>query len=216
MSECKIYLKAIDKIFELNDQFNKISINDTKLYRNIALNYEDEIIISDLNNTFHFDKQIMVLQNVYNLNINESKNIKELYKRIEFIIKSKYECLIDKINNISFELIDSLSLEFDNNIECDESIDISKLLSAYSIKYEEVNEDNYLIVLINYLKMCADILKAKAVLSFGLSYMLSKEEIELLNKELVNIGICIVDILFDNDQTSEYNLITIDNDYCVI
>ena len=86
----KIFIKKIDYLFELKEGINSIEIENINLFRNLYFNLFDECIISS-NDVDIAESKILKINNIFDININESKTIKYLYKDIEKKLNTLYK-----------------------------------------------------------------------------------------------------------------------------
>ena len=158
-------------------------------------------------------KKLIIIHNPFNLDINDSKTIKALYKLLEKEIHGKLENELLIIEKVLFEISDKLILSSNINLDYEAQIDVSKLLSCLGIKYNTY--DDYLSNLLQYIKIQSNLFSKKIIIFFGLSSMLSVDEINRLNVELINNDISLIDISFSIKNISNNSLI-IDEDWCIL
>lgn len=216
MNDCKIYIKQIDSIYKLKEYYNIIVVDNKTLFRDLVLNYEDELIISNSNEILQYNKKVITIHNHFDINLNETKITKELYKRIEKMIKTKYEKEYYELTSLSFNLLDLLVFDFDNEFEYDTNMDMNKLLSSFNIKFNEIESKNYLQLLKKYLNIIVELFGIQAVITYNLSNFLLEEEIKVLNQDLINNGIYIIDIVYNSFVPKECQLLEINEDFCII
>lgn len=133
----KVYVKPINKVIELNKNVNSIIIESPSLLRSIYFDLNNNIIYSINNIPFELEKIACVIKSPLDLDLNEVKIIKNLYKKLEkHIIEEKFEKL-NIIESKLFELIDEVIEDTIIPVECNEKIDIQKLLGSLSIAYRE-------------------------------------------------------------------------------
>ena len=209
-----LYLKSLSYSVRLENRLNVINICNKHLFRSICLSPIEYISFNNGIEEVNFDKKVEVLSNIYGIDLNETKIIKELYKRIDNRINRDYEISISKINAEIQNLLSLVSLDFDNNIEFNDSIDLPKILSSYSVKYSEVCNENYLELLIKYIKNYAELFNVNIFITCGLSNLLENEEMNVLNKELLNIGAYIVDFVYSKERET-FNILNVDSDFCI-
>ena len=215
MKNYSVYLKCVNHIEKLERNLNIVVIQNNTLFRQIALNTDEEAVFSNDDEILSYDKKILVLHNVYEINTNESKIVKELYRRIEHLIKTRYEKEFNMIVEACFTLFDNFLTDFDNKIDYEYDPDLSKFFSSFSLKYLQIEKTNYLQILIEYFKIYSDLFGTEIVVSFNLSNMISNDEKDTLEKELNNIGIHLLDFTF-KEEDNDFSLFSVSNDFCII
>lgn len=209
----KIYLKAINKLITFEKSIFNINIESKNIYKDFIFNIEENVILSE-NNIELSDKYLEIIRNPFEIDINNTKLIKGLYKKfVTFLNEDEKMTKISEIERLIIDVIEDFKLTLDSNITMDD-LDYSKLLGAINLKFEEVHRDNFCDFLIGYFKIIADILNMKFVIAFNLFNFFDDNEIEKLEVELEALGIVILNINFVfKDIKSD---LIIDNDYCII
>ena len=209
----KLFIETIDKAIDIENGIYQIKIENPITYRNIAINIDTEIILSNAGKIISLDKEVIIIHNPFNFDINDPKTIKALYKLLEKEIHGKLENELLNIEKVLFEISDKLILSSNINLDYEAQIDVSKLLSCLGIKYNTY--DDYLSNLLQYIKIQSNLFSKKIIIFFGLSSMLSLDEINRLNVELINNDISLIDISFSIKNISNNSLI-IDEDWCIL
>lgn len=209
----KIFIKNINQSIVLNENITSIYIENSIIYRELGINIYDCIIYSEDDNVKDFEKKSFIIYNPFEININDSKILKFLIKKIEKEIKQKYLNEIYDIESILFEVIEKSSLDLSVPITFSETIDISKLLSSLSITFMQETEC-YLELLINYFKILIEFCSVSIIVSFGLINTLTKEEYQKLSEELKMLNLHIFDINFQPKYVKDS--IIVDEDLCIL
>lgn len=210
----RIKISGIDEIISIKDSYTPIFVRNKTIFKSLALEPLENIILFNDNRIIELDKYVTIISDLFKIELNDNKIIKSLYKKIEINIDKYYEKEKRIINELILELISYNQIEF-GNLEFNNTLDIGKLLSNYSIKYEEVSKDNYLNYILKYIKIQAELLGIKAVITYGLINLLNADEISQIAKELDNIGVILVDII-PGETERMINSVEIDEDYCII
>ena len=79
----KIFIKSIGKTIEIDNGVYQVIIENSNIYRNIAINIESEIVLSKDDKLLSIDKEIAVIYDPFNIDLNDPKTIKSLYKLLE-------------------------------------------------------------------------------------------------------------------------------------
>lgn len=205
----KVYVIPIDKLLVLEENISTLFIESPSLFRKISCELDENIIYSINNEAVELNKNALIIYNPFELNVNDSKFLKLLYKRIEKQLKLQeyLEPLQEKLINT----INEVSIDLEYEVEYDNSTDVSKILSSIGLKYKE--PESYLERLVLYINVITEISTTNLIISFGLLSLLEKEEQLLLKKELMYKDIHLLDINFKNKLTKD---IIIDKDWCII
>lgn len=208
----KMHFKSLNYTITLDEPIKGISIEDPSIYRDIALNIYNEIIYSIDDKLFDLEKESIIIYDPLNINLNDIKLLKGLYKKLEKEIHFSFE---DKLNNIEkdiFEIVEMLSNNSELSLDYSPLIDVSKLFSSVNIQYRRY--ETYLENLLQYFKAYYDIYSTNVVISFGLVNCLTNKEIESLKKELIYLGINVLDISSTNKST--VSSLIVDEDWCIL
>lgn len=207
----KIYIEPINYVLKLENPIDKIYIDNQVIYRTISLKLSDNFILSINNNNADLEKNTLIIYNPFELNINDPKLIKALYKKLELKILSPLNETFNSIETKLFEFINELTFD-EMPLDFEKEIDVKKLFSCLGILYYE--SEDYLERLVNYIKVYNDVFKNSFIISFGLTNLLKEDEEQLLTRELKLLNINLVDIIFC--QKNKQNTLYIDDDWCII
>lgn len=210
----QFFIKSINSLVKMDDYIEEISIEDSANYRNIYFKLLDEIIYSENNNVIDIEKKGLIIRNPLDLNLNEKKLINALYKELNHSLNDVNKLIFNEIESKLMELVDYLSSDFDYSIDYNNEIDINKLFSSIDVRFNEIEFDNYLEMLIQFIKIYNSVLSIKCVVSFGLFSILSKNEIELLKKEIKSMDLTLLN--FECKSKTNVKSLIVDSDYCII
>lgn len=208
----KVLIKSINKVLLFMDIIETITIENPLLYRSIAMNLEEEIVFSENNVPLELDKNALVLSNPFDIEINDSKLLKLLYKKMEkdanhYEKESKF--LLKEATNF----VNALSNELSVKLAISDEMDFQKVFSSLSVRFED-ESTSYVERLINYLKTNLMFLNIKIVIIFGLNCVLTQEELILFVKEVSLLDIVILNIQAEvKDIKSSF---IIDSDWCIL
>lgn len=209
----KAFLTSANYLIEFDDMHIKtIQFNDANSYRNFAQNVLENIIFSIDNNEVDLNKYGLIIYDPFNIDLNDKKLIGLLYKKLEKNIFEEEKIIIGNIEQECLKLFELLSLKINTPIDYNNNIDYSKLFSSFEIKI--LQPSNYLEKLLQYLSLITEIFHTKLIISFGLLPLLTKEEINLLDKELIQFGLSLIDIQYHKDDDRE--TLYIEEDWCII
>ena len=209
----KLFIDSIGKAFEVENGIYQIIIKDPVIYRKIALDIDSEIILSVDDKTFELMKESIIIYDPINIDINDTKIIKSLYKLIEKRLHESFNKELFRLEEILFNLSEELVLSSNFEIDYDPQIDISKLLSSLGIKYK-ISSDYYT-NLLQYLKINIELFSKKLFIIFGLSSLLNSKEMEMLNYELILLNASVVSISYSSISNEKIELI-LDEDWCIL
>lgn len=209
----KLFIDSIGKAFEVENGIYQIIIKDPVIYRKIALDIDSEIILSVDDKTFELMKESIIIYDPINIDINDTKIIKSLYKLIEKRLHESFNKELFRLEELLFNLSEELVLSSNFEIDYDPQIDISKLLSSLGIKYK-ISSDYYT-NLLQYLKINIELFSKKLFIIFGLSSLLNSKEMEMLNYELILLNASVVNISYSSISHKKIELI-LDEDWCIL
>lgn len=208
----KIFIEPINYLMILDKYVKRVILEDSKLYQMISLELEKNVVYSINDKVEILEKKALLLYNPFQINLNETKLLKSLYKKLENEIRVKFSQKLNIIENSLLNFFDDLTMDEVIPVEYNEDVDIQKLFSSFGMCYK--SSDNYLERLVNYIKVYNEVFGNTIIISFGLLNLLNKEEVLLLEKELQYLNINLIDISFVN-KNIEKDLI-IDDDWCII
>lgn len=207
----EIYIPPIEFRENLDLGVNQIITENPKIFREIYLNFSENIVITN----FGEEVKNEIIKNPLDIDLSDKKMTNALYKEILRHIKLNDEDTLLKIINELNELIRNVEQDLVNSdIEVGEKIDDEKLLQALNVAYR--NDDNYLQAFISYIKTKCFNNNINVYVTFNLSNVIDDNEIKQLNLEMQKLGIYIVDFISIIAKNNATKLITIDSDLCII
>lgn len=209
----KVFVKPIDYLIEFDEPIKILKFTDVKVYREFCFNLVDSLIFSIDNVEKVIDTYGLIIRNLYEIDLNEKKLLTAIYKKMQAKFTDTQLGYIQKIEEYSFKLFDELLEEEEYHLEYNESVDITKLFSNYNISFPIIEYSNYLELFFTYCKLNSIYNKTKIVISFGISNLLTDEELKLLMIDFELNDIVLLDIIFNNN---EKKCLTIDEDWCII
>ena len=150
-----------------------------------------------------------------NIDINNKKILKTLYKKIIQYIDLNLKEHISLIENEIFKLLDELIYQTNYELYYDGEIDINKILGMYQLSLKQNKDNNYLEFLVKYIKLNIELNDSSLIISFGLIKILTKNELELLKKELKLLNISLVDIIIETTNLSRISYLNVDSEWNV-
>lgn len=210
----KMFIKPINSLIEFDKPIIQIIFENNVDFRNFIENIEDNVIYSENDESLELNKKTIIINNIYNIDINDKKNITFLYKNIVNQLSEKQKESFDKINNELLNVIKDINNTNDYGIDFEDSFDITKILNLYQVKFC-LDEQNYLEKLAKYIEITSSVSKINTFISFSLIRILSEEEVNLLVKELSLSKINLIDFDFQNSK-KEIKYYEIDEDWCII
>lgn len=113
------------------------------------------------------------------------------------------------------KLLDELIYQTNYELYYDGEIDINKILGMYQLSLKQNKDNNYLEFLVNYIKLNIELNDSSLIISFGLIKILTKNELELLKKELKLLNISLVDIIIETTNLSRISYLNVDSEWNV-
>lgn len=210
----KVFIQPIDELINLDKQINIFKLEQPVLFREIFFNLEKNLTFSQDNKLIDFSK-ILIIDNCLNLNINDKKNLQNLYKFLESSSSieqlNKFQEIKSNLLILFKELVDTSPFDLDYDID----MSLSKILSSFHISFIEENKSNYLEYFLNYIRTLHELTNFKILITYNLSTLLTDDEFKKIKYELKLYEIEILDFVISYSQTSLENLI-VDSDYCIL
>lgn len=209
-------IKNVDYEFIIgNGEIYNIQIlNPSYLYKFIlSLRHLDEdFMFLYEKNLLDFSKHIVFIENVLNLQINNKKQITNLYQQIEKEnINDDYRQKLAEINELVGQLMLDLSINSNIKLQYESLLDFKTLFSSIDLEYYE-NEDNFLENFLTYIKIVKEFGKINLIFTLNLFDYLNEQEIEKLKTELSFFHLSVIN-LGNSKQSIDKNII-IDEDLC--
>lgn len=210
----KILLNSLNELLYIENEITSIEIESPIIYRNIAYNLRNEIVLSEEDNILDIDKYGLIIYNPFDLNINDPRLIKLMYKKLDKYRTEEYNIRIASVNEEIKKIVYDLSLNLDVAVEVGADIDFQKLLTSINLKFVDPTFESFIEMFIKYLKIYLMFTSTKVIFTFGLISLFSKEELDELVKEISLLDVNIVD--FKIQQNNIKSSIIIDKDWCII
>lgn len=198
-------------------------IENAREYRKVCLELFDEIngnqnsefVLSQDANILQMSKEVLLFCDYFSLDINNKKIINEINSRVGNYLQT-YDFVekLCQINKLILEINDEVLDNFDFKISYDEEFGVDKLLKISNYKISESND--FLEKILAYIKIFSSLKPVKLVVFFGLAQFLTKEEINLLAKNIEYLGLAILLVERNDCKLENFQRILIDNDLCEI
>ncbi len=194
----------------INTGLNIINIKDYKLFRDCYFNFDENIILTDLGK----DVKKEIIKNALEIELNDKKSIallyKEIYRNIKKLNEVQVSIIFEKLKEIIYNsLINLINSEVEVN-----DIDFNKMLQSFNICYK--SDLDFILLILSYIKTRCFHTNNNVFIFFNLSSVLSAKEMELLDIETQKLKILIVDITTVSNDRTNFNVMTIDEDLCII
>lgn len=188
-----------------------------KLITNIQNDEEDFIKIVDGN----WKKQkkveyIDAITSLFDLEVNNKKNINFLYKQIKSYFRNDFTKMIDLLCEKLRELFSEVIISYQLELISDVSISDDDIIKLLGIKIDDTNID-LLEKIIKYIKTTFELRRISIFIFYGLSSLLSSSEINQLIKECNLLGVSLIDIETNDCEKINFDYKKIfDGDCCII
>ncbi len=211
----KIFIKPINELIIVNEEITNMCFVDKTNYRDFVINLYDNIILSIDDTPVSIDSKALIIFDPLNIEINDKKTLTLLYKKLSHRVSEKVQEKIRKIEQDILELLEIVSVESMFPIEYEDSFELIKIFQMYQISIQELKKENYLEFIVTYIKTNLELNNYNIVVSFGLTRLLTADEINKLTKELAINQISIVDFYYDDSKPKD-NYLVIDSDWSKI
>lgn len=163
-------------------------------------------------------KGVNVISDVFNLDVNKTKNLTKLYSNIkrDYITSEKYSKYLELSVQVN-EFLNDIIKKYEYSLEYNSNIDVATILKMCNVKF--VFEDKSIVEqIIDYIRIMKEFMDIKVFVFINLKSILSYDEIEELYKqiELDKINVLYIETQDYKVFQDKENKIIIDNDLCVI
>ncbi|QJA08592.1 type II-A CRISPR-associated protein Csn2 [Romboutsia sp. CE17] len=203
-------------VLEISEKelFKKITYIVNKYSKNIEEG--NEIVLLENDNRLEISKNILVVNDFYNIDINSNKIIKSLYKEIEIQYNYEHgeENLLINLENIFRNLHETLSF-YDFELEYKREIKISELLKCIGLKFNEYYYDNPLDNLICLFDLVSLFKLYKVIALINVKSFFSDEEIIEIYKSALHrdIKLLLIDYSDESELLEYESKLYIDTDF---
>lgn len=210
----KVYIKSLNELAILDEPIIEIIFDDVIAYRNFTYELESQFIYSEDNQLVDLNKKMIRINNPFVLEINNKKIIAQLYKKILKRLTDEQKSMISNIEMSIFKLLDQLLTEDEITLTYSTELNFLDILSICKVEFRKINYENYLEMLVYYLKINNEYNHTSIIISNGLLNILTEEEIKLLEVELKLLGMNVIDISV-NTKENKVRKMVIDEDWCI-
>lgn len=210
----KVYIKSLNELAILDEPIIEIIFDDVIAYRNFTYELESQFIYSEDNQLVDLNKKMIRINNPFVLEINNKKIIAQLYKKILKRLTDEQKSMISNIEMSIFKLLDQLLTEDEITLTYSTELNFLGILSICKVEFRKINYENYLEMLVYYLKINNEYNHTSIIISNGLLNILTEEEIKLLEVELKLLGMNVIDISV-NTKENKVRKMVIDEDWCI-
>lgn len=153
---------------------------------------EGKFILSDKNKELQFEKQSVIITDLFNIETNSKKILTKVYGEIQKDVLNRV-IEYNEITSLVREYFEKIIFNSNLSLEQGEEIDLNSFLKLgeFKIKFER---DNYLDRLVAYFKVLVELLGIRVIFLVGLHQILSNEEVKLFYKEVCLNKISIINI----------------------
>lgn len=211
----KIFIKPINYLLELKENFNMLYFENKLLYRKIVYDLFEELVFSEDEKVLDNMKNILFIDNPIYLDLNSKKINQALIKDLLNQLTDEQKMRYNELESDAIKFIDEVCENSDYHIKFDSIIPIANYMSIFNISLENIDFDNYLELLLNYIKINMNLFNYKLIITNNLCNILSEDEILQIKKELAINDLYLIDLQVNKIET-EIKYITIDEDYCLI
>ena len=203
---------------------NLLVVEDTRLISKLLRDLhnqinglDDNFILSEGSDDFNFKKNVLLINDIFNLSFNDKKVTNLIISKATAICND-YENMEE--TNILLTSIEKYILNIIENIEYPvllDTIQITNLLKSLRFTIDD-NFDSQLEKIIAYIKMINEFSDCKLFILINLKLYFTSEELESLYKELtyLKINVLLIEKTLYNKISKYENTTIIDKDYCEI
>lgn len=176
----------------------------------------DEIILIEDNKRLTLNKEAMIIHDVFNIDINETKILKSLYIDIDKQYKQEnYDMKIVEKFNDTIKSIDEIISSYDFEFEYKREVTIKDILKVVNLKLDNNYYDNPFDNIICLFELVSIFKLYKLIILVNIKCYFKEEELIEIYKAAKYRGINLLIIESIVDEKIKYleNKLSIDNDY---
>lgn len=209
----KIHIDCLNDVIEFDNAIKRIKVRSSKDFKHISFNLLNEITIS-IDNDIVDNKNVLIIYNPFEINLNDKKFLNNIYKELESNINDEEKRKLHNIELAAYDFFDDLKYISTISFEYNPEIEITKLFSAFNLSIPQDN--NYLELITSYFILNERYCKTKFIISFGLTSLLDSNDINLLEKELAYNDLVLLDIIYVGNEDYTKIDLTIEEEWCII
>ena len=161
-------------------------------------------------------KNILVIQNLFDIDPNSKKNLNVAYKKISISCSNEMvNRLISDINKKTYDLFDLISQDFDASITYETDVKLIDLLGLYNFRYN-LCSNLFIENFVSFIKASLQNTNFKIVITFNLFDFIDEENYRILKKEFEYMNLALLNVSSKKSTKSVDERIIIDNDLCEI
>ncbi|MEE1517988.1 MAG: type II-A CRISPR-associated protein Csn2 [Lachnospiraceae bacterium] len=221
-------MKLVNKFYNLEIEFIEnqvtvITIENPEAYSKIVgaiwnqvNGDEGDFVLSEREKIKNISKEVDCIINPFSLDCNNKKIVTHLYQELKTQADNTMQEELSLLNVNIMEFLDKLLLSVPYNTTYEFNIEMVNLLKAYNVGIEMYAE-KLIDIIVEYLKVMAQLCKINVFVFIDLKHYLSKEHLEQLYQEIFYLKIYLV--IIEPAQTvrlENEKCWIIDNDLCII
>ena len=222
----KMASQELDRTITFQEnQVNELIIENVGFFQNFLCQMlqqiegvcESSIFLTEEDKILSWEKNVEIIINPFQLDINQKRVINRLYQNLNNIVQEKGYYI--KLNELSAEITGLLTeIEYDADISLEYSMNIEavQIFKMMDVKIE-MEGKTLLEKLIEYIKILSELLQYKLVIFVNIKSYLNEEELRLLYQaaHYAKIHVLLIESCERKTILNE-NRIIIDNDMCEI
>lgn len=202
---------------------NVICIEHPKIFRKFIYylweqykGTEGPILLSSNNTVLNIEKNVEIIANPFEININQKKIINNLYNELRTITMTQFADIVQQINILDVSYFDQLINELPYHLSYNVELKIIDLFKMYDLRLE-YSSDSLLEKLIDYITLSSQICKSQLFIFINLKSYFNDEEIKYIYE--VSIYNKLYFLLIENvykEPLQNEQILIIDKDMCKI
>ncbi|MBU3193411.1 type II-A CRISPR-associated protein Csn2 [Clostridium algidicarnis] len=222
----KLSVFPLENDIEFSENYvNILEIENKKMFSqfvyslNRIINYNEEseeVILLEGNKRLSISKDVMLIHDLFNIDVNESKILKALHLDIENQYKQEYSevNLLEKFNDVIKNINDIIS-SYDFEFEYKKEITIKELLKTINFKFDSNYYDNPFDNIMCIFDLVSTFNLYKVIIVVNAKCYFEEEELEEIYKaaKYRNINLLIIEPIIEVQLKYLENKLSIDNDY---
>lgn len=221
-------IKGIEEAFLISDEYvTCISFEDKDFFSNVIFKLfmaiehgieNDEIRIFD-NKQVDISKEVELIIDVLNYNINNRSIQTKLYKYIENILLQDFEAKhrLDLVSENILQIVSNITLDIEGELMYKHDIEIKDYLKMISLEFDDIHINSIFDKVLLLIDVLSNFANNKIIFLVNISHYLSNQKIQEICKYAVYMKIKLLILeqnkeTFDKEHCKQYY---IDKDYDV-
>ncbi len=213
--------KDIEYDFPLQEgEMIDLTIENRDFYRRFALDLlgddTDKLTFSEDGIPLSLSKHAIIVTDLFELDPNSRKVLAAVYKKIAVAsVTPERRIKLEAINKLIESFLDDIASDFDGTVIYNDEVAIPQLLEDMNFKFD-YDDSTFLTSFISYVKAWREAIDLRLVVTFNLFSLLDPDKTSFLQKELLYLGLSLLNISYVAQKNPGIKSVIVDKDLCEI